>query len=86
MATKTRKASEKQVKILEAVGRLRASAKEGAPEGFTPSQIGQECGKEAGSPAADWAYPAIKTLVRKEALAKVGNGRYDIAAEPKKAA
>lgn len=77
---KERKLSDKQTQILEAV--KKSIAANGPGTGYTPSQIGQDCGKAAGSPAADWAYPAIKTMVRKGLLIKAGPGRYTLPGGP----
>ena len=49
---------------------------------MTPSEIGQECGLAKGSPAADWAFPAIKTLVLKGLVEKAGPGKYKVVVRP----
>ncbi len=79
--TKEAKKSKKQEAILAAFGQLAAAtAVVGDPTDYTPSQVGVACGKDKGSPAADWAYPAIKTLLRKGLLAKGSRpGRYTLA-------
>lgn len=73
-----RKQSEKQNLIVEAM--RKAHEANGPGTTYTPAQIGMECGKAKGSPAADWAYPAIKTLVRKGVIVKTDKpGRYKLA-------
>lgn len=75
---KERKQSDKQAKIMTAV--KAATLINGEGTSYTPAQIGNECGKAGGSPASDWAYPAIKTLVRKGILVKdeTKPGRYKL--------
>ena len=75
-APKERKLSAKQVKILEVL------AKSAAP--MTPSEVGVQCGMAQGSPAADWAYPAIKSLVTRGSVTKPAPGRYALAADSDK--
>jgi len=67
---KERKASGKQLAILAALG--------AATQAMTPSEVGVACGKEKGSPAADWAYPAIKAMVTKGTIIKAGPGHYQL--------
>lgn len=77
---KGRKPSAKQNQIIDA---MRAAHKANGPgTTYTPAQVGMECGKAKGSIASDWAYPAIKTLVRKGIIEKGDKpGRYKLAGE-----
>jgi hypothetical protein len=69
-----RRASEKQVAILGVLQKATAP--------MTPAEVGVLCGREKGSPASDWAYPAIKSLVRKGSVQKAGPGRYLASIQP----
>ncbi len=77
---KERKASAKQNMIVES---MRAAHRTNGPgTTYTPAQVGTVCGKGGGSKASDWAYPAIKTLVRKGIILKGDRpGRYKLAGE-----
>jgi Fe2+ or Zn2+ uptake regulation protein len=72
-ARKPRKPSRKQIDILAVL------ANHTTP--LTPSQVGVELGKTMGSPAADWAFPALKSLVKNGRVEKVGIGRYQLVKE-----
>ena len=65
---KPRKLSRKQAGIMVFL--------EATPFPTTPSDIGVSQGKAKGSPAADWAFPAIQSLVRVGLVKKVSPGRY----------
>lgn len=79
-AKKERKLSAKQAQIVNAM--KNATAINGPGSSYKPAQVAVECGKTGGSPGSDWAYPAIKTLVRKGILEKDPEkaGRYRVAA------
>jgi hypothetical protein len=65
---KPRKLSRKQAGIMAFM--------ELTPFPATPSEIGMSQGRVKGSDAADWAFPAIQSLVRVGLVKKVSPGRY----------